>query len=162
MFKFFFSIFISILTIGSLSGQYIKPYVLADGACFKTETNISISYSIGEPAIRTVKTNENIFTEGFQQTYYSSIYPGAKNKIKVYPNPVDDFLKVSFEIEESNSYIVTIYSISGQTMNINNYKNLTRSDTYSYDFSSHPKGLYLIKIQSVDGQYFRTFKIEKL
>jgi hypothetical protein len=154
--------FINILISASLSGQYVKPCLLASGGLFASGTKISISYSIGEQAIKTIKTKSNIFTEGFQQTFPDKKFRGSKNKILVYPNPVEDILTISFEIEETKSYVVTIFSLTGQTLSIKKYDDLAYTKNMKYDFSNRARGLYLIKIQSTDGQFFRTFKIEKL
>lgn len=161
VFKLFIAIFISVLVIASLSGQSNKPYLLASGGIFQKNTIVSLSYSIGEPAIRTIKTSNNIFTEGFQQSFSIITFLEIRNAIRVFPNPVTDYLNVSFYIEDTNSYIVGIYTITGQIIDIQQYNNLTASTVKQYDFTNRSGGLYLVKVQSLDGRYFKTFKIKK-
>ena len=63
-------------------------------------------------------------------------------KVSIYPNPVDNILKIYAENEISK---VTIYSISGQKVMV--------SDENAIDVSALTAGTYLIKIEFINSQF---------
>ena len=74
--------------------------------------------------------------------------------IKLYPNPVEDILQISFENYTSKSKLIEVISLTGQL--IKSYK--TSEQSFSIDMSCMNKGFYFISI-SDDNNIKKTFKI---
>lgn len=77
-----------------------------------------------------------------------SVSETSKNQVKVYPNPVQDFLQIS---AKSDILKVDVYSTEG--------KLISSQKTDKIDFSNVPKGLYLLKITTTQGK--KTEKVIK-
>lgn len=65
-------------------------------------------------------------------------------KIKLFPNPTEDFLTVETHI--SGLYSIKITSLNGQLL----YSKMTEGDSHQIDLSSFQKGVYFIAIRSKD------------
>ncbi|MCF8298061.1 MAG: leucine-rich repeat protein [Saprospiraceae bacterium] len=74
--------------------------------------------------------------------------------IKLYPNPVEDILQISFENYLSKFKIIEVISVTGQT--IKSYKTIEQS--FTIDMSGISKGLYFISI-SDENNIKKTFKV---
>lgn len=149
----------------SVFAQRLTPIVVASGGNSATKSSYSLAYTFGETSINTLKSQSNILTEGFHQTYPKVIISGH-NDVSALPNPVTsknyNKLYLTFYIDDVNSYTVTIYNISGRNVGIFNYDNLLSGAYKDIDFSSFALGMYLVKVQSKNGKIQRTFKIEKI
>jgi hypothetical protein len=65
-------------------------------------------------------------------------------------------------VNEPGNYRVTIYSLTGKSMIILEYSGSATGYFDDIDVSDFSRGLYLVKIESMNGSLQRTFKIEKL
>ncbi|MCD4696023.1 MAG: T9SS type A sorting domain-containing protein, partial [Bacteroidales bacterium] len=77
------------------------------------------------------------------------------SKINIFPNPVDKMMTVVLPDKETNSFMVTVSDLIGKILL---HKQCIGSKT-EIDISDLPKGLYIIKIDSQDGE---TIAIEKI
>jgi len=115
---------------GALVGQGVHTYsveVIDANGCYSKDTiNIAVE----------ICSNINKVNE--------------KSKILVYPNPVNDFLNISFQNKNNNSEI-RIFNYNGKLIDqLSSSKN-----TIIIDVSDYPKGMYLGKIEDL---YFRFMK----
>lgn len=112
-------------------------------------------------SVNTFSKGNYILTEGFQQGKPHNP-PLPFMDILCMPNPVEDYLKVSFYVNEGLSFVIHIFNVTG--MAITNYEidNVSNKAPYLLDFRRFSKGLFLVKILSKDGKIQRTFKIEKI
>jgi len=74
------------------------------------------------------------------------------------PNPTSDFAYIYFDPSSMNNINGAIYNSKGQMMA--SYKNMQPSISYSFDLSSFPSGLYILKLES--GNQHITQKIVKI
>jgi len=78
----------------------------------------SISWTIGEPVIETYYNGINILTQGFQQSKLSVNAINEKNipelKIKVFPNPTNDFLSVEVISNEQKDFEISLFDLNGK------------------------------------------------
>jgi hypothetical protein len=102
----------------------------------------------------TIGNNDTIiyFTLLVDTTYINEIYDDIS--IKLYPNPVEDILQISFENCISKFKMIEVISLSGQ--NIKSYK--TSGQSFSIDMNGIKKGFYFIRICD-DNNMIKTFKI---
>ncbi len=100
---------------------------------------------------KTIFTPVGCPTNGTLQVVESSV---KIDQLKVYPNPVQDILTVSLD---QKILLVTVYNTAGQlvlTKAINDSKG-------TIDFSALTSGVYLVKINAVNG-FVKTVKVIKL
>ncbi len=85
---------------------------------------------------------------GCTESAVSTVDHQWKNKAKAFPVPTDG--KVFVDLPNSGDYAFTMYDVSGQLINSGQME-LNRSNRYSVDLSSSPKGVYFMNILSERG-----------
>ncbi len=133
----FILLFISQLSFGqtvfNASGEMVK------------NANLSMSYSIGEPIVQTVVSNNKIITQGFQQPKLKITTPTNDTSIEddllVYPNPTTSiiFFKNTEKIKE-----VEVFNDLGQLLFFE--KNISQG----IDFQNLSNQTYVVKIKMND------------
>jgi Secretion system C-terminal sorting domain len=81
----------------------------------------------------------------------------ANNKIELYPNPAQNTLNVSFDLEKVESAVlVRIIDMQGRILKERDYDNVQK-DNIPFDISSLQNGIYNVQIQTI-GNY-RTMRL---
>jgi hypothetical protein len=149
----------------NISAQQITHQVLVPVAGVICTGSIDYSQTIGETAVEIINSSDFVFTQGFQQPgiKVSSDKPPPGNGVKVYPNPVTDFVTVELFGNTTRTFRIEFFTISGTTLRLENliFKNQYWHNQ-QYSVENFTKGLFFIRINSNDGLISRTFKIEKL
>ncbi len=165
MFKKYALILIIIIFATTLVAQQLTQNVVASGGYSNTKSESYLAYTFGETAIKTLKSRSNVLTEGFHQTHPKITYSGP-NLIDAWPNPVtsksNHKLCLTFYSSEINTYIATLYDISGRSIGFYKYENVQSVEIKEIDFKVFAKGMYFLKVQSENGKIRKPFKIEKL
>ena len=95
----------------------VKPQVLASGGAHFQSSSLHLDYTLGEFMVKTLDGSERL-TQGFHQPGLEFIThvldPFFENKIKIYPNPVSEFLAII--IEEEGNYEIQISDLQGRTI----------------------------------------------
>lgn len=116
------------INLGLLSaGTYTIDYSLIDTYGSIQTSKQSITFTVSE-------------TTGLEKPYYE------KEKIRVYPNPCDTYVKVSLSSDLSNTKHVQLYNSIGQLEFEKTFQN-TNSEL-TIDMSNYQKGLYFLRIYS--------------
>ena len=152
---FFFCI---LCCLNSLSAQVISQQVINTTGKTTTLNTIELSWSVGEPAIATLKNSSILLTQGFLQpdvhVHNSGIETiNVSNDISVFPNPVHDqlFIKQSSDLIES----ISLYNALGQRLSEE------RFDSKVLDMSLLKPGIYFINLVTYGHRQVHTFKIIK-
>jgi hypothetical protein len=120
------AIFTLILVISfEANAQSLTPQVIASTGGFASNSNGSLSYTVGEMTmVQTFSANGNILTQGFQQPSDSTIGLGlldiaSDNYIQfiVYPNPAISQLWFGFMSAEPGNISIVVYDLLGQKIN---------------------------------------------
>jgi hypothetical protein len=152
-------------TITNLLSQTLSHQVIVPVAGLQSSGKVHYSQTIGEAAVEVFSSSEFVFTQGFQQPglKYTKENPPPGNGVKVYPNPVTDYVTIELFGTGSRSFLIDFFNISGTIIKT---ENLDFTDSYWYiqpfPVDRFSKGLFFIRIMSTDGIINRTFKIEKL
>jgi len=152
-------------SLANISAQELTHQVLVPVAGVISAASINYSQTIGETAVEIINCSDFVFTQGFQQPgiKLSKENPPPGNGVKVYPNPVTDFVTIELFGNITREFRIEFFAISGTILRL---ENLVFKDQYwyiqQYSVEKFSKGLFFIRIFSEDGVMNRTFKIEKL
>jgi hypothetical protein len=154
-----------IISWGNILSQQLTHQVLVPVAGVSSSGSIHYSQTIGETAVEIINCSEFVFTQGFQQPgiKFTKENPPPGNGVKVYPNPVTDYVTIELFGSVTREFRIEFFTISGTMLRV---ENLLLKDQYwhnqQYPVEKLSKGLFFIRITSEDGVINRTFKIEKL
>jgi hypothetical protein len=134
--------------------------IIASSGGYFTNSNMSVSYTLGECIIETFsKTGINI-TQGFNQPAYSisteSKALSLDYSIEAFPNPVSNNINISVNAKGEKKLMYKIYNTQGKLLNEGNIN----STKIEIPFISLPSAIYLIKIFD-NNKEVKTFKIIK-
>lgn len=156
---------IFLLSSTSVFSQQLSHQVLVPLAGIATDSRISFTQTVGETAVEISGCDRFVFTQGFQQPairFTNETAPKGTG-IKVYPNPVSDYVFVELYGEISRSFTIDVINSNGTIV-------MTfKRDFYDQYWLKEPhntqnlkSGFYLVRVLSDDGLINRTFKIEKI
>ncbi|HAM09987.1 MAG: hypothetical protein A2X05_14080 [Bacteroidetes bacterium GWE2_41_25] len=152
-------------SVGNVFSQELTHQVLVPVAGVSSNGSINYSQTIGETAVEILNCSNFVFTQGFQQPgiKFSKENPPPGNGVKVYPNPVTDYVTIELFGTETREFRIEFFNISGTMLRV---ENIVFKDQYwynqQYSVERYIKGLFFIKVTSEDGVINRTFKVEKL
>ena len=138
--------------------QSISKQVIGTAGKTQTNSNLKVSWTIGEPVVGLMTSGGNQLGNG----YYPGLNLQALNvednaielQIKVYPNPTSKFLYVLHS--ELNSFGIQIIDLNGKQL----YSGTICKDQ-PMDISNFSVGLYLITIENKESNKKNTYKIIK-
>ncbi|MCG9792294.1 galactose-binding domain-containing protein [Flavobacterium algicola] len=127
---------------------YPDPYVLIDaggvqGKIVKIQLNVESALTLAEVQI-------------FSYTGTLSVKEYKNAEVNMYPNPVNDKLKVISSVEDFNEY--KVYSL-GSGQQVLKGKIANSAQEFTIDFSKLLKGVYMLKLQGSNG--VKTTKVIK-
>lgn len=127
----------------------------------ESSLGIQISYTIGAPFYEEFSNPDYIVTPGIQipHEYVTETgveYPALDIFVGVYPNPVVDFLNLSFPEFDKEIYTIHLQDISGRILFLDDIK----KELTEIDFRSLQPGIYVLSIRN-KGLIVKTFKIAK-
>ncbi len=125
-----------------------------------TAGNLEVSWTVGEPVISTFSTDNSVLTQGFHQTKLIitaiSDIVDSNIKIKVYPNPTEEFVVVQFnEIIQNSSFL--LLNMNGSELE----SGMMDAVQKQINLSGYASGTYLLHILKNNGERLQTFKIQK-
>jgi hypothetical protein len=148
--------------------QHNNQSVIAIAGDISKAGNITLEWTLGEPAIETVSTTVGLLTQGFHQpllvlppTFIEIVpRPTIPNfTIKVNPNPVQAVLHVSLRSFNDRKVNINLSDANGKAL-YNTSANI-RSSYISIDMQKYPSGIYLLYITSPINNIVYSYKIVK-
>ena len=151
---------ILIILIVAVCPRLLAQEVIATAGSTLSNSNGSISFTIGESVANTLTKGDKTITQGFQQSYISvSLVNELKDldfNISVYPNPTSDVLTLKLSKEDVTGIQYLLYDFMGKLLL---QKNL-ESNEISIPVNQFAKGFYILKVQAGKKE-LKTFKIVK-
>lgn len=149
---------IFILTASLSMSQTIARQVIGSSGKTLTNSNLSVSYSVGEPVVGLMTGNGIQLGNGYypaMDIQALSIDDATLNvDIKLYPNPTSQSLYVSHP--EYNSFAIQITDLNCKQIYIG-----TIEKEVPLDVSSYSQGMYLVTIEDTTNHKKNTYKIIK-
>ena len=109
--------------------------------------------------IHVITLKENLKTKGasVDQAFLEQDW-----NVSIYPNPVEDFLHLEFEIPEEKELFIKITDISGRVVFIQEAQPFVNGSSVELNFSRYIPALYLLQISSPDLKSQKVCRIQKL
>jgi hypothetical protein len=163
--KVIFSFSIVFLSLAT-QAQSLTPQVIASAGNYFDNGTVSLSWTLGEPAIETYTSGSNILTQGFHQPELltvgiATVLP-RNTFMNIYPNPT--LHNVTFDLKYFDNAVINIDIINnlGQVVSSQNI------DVKKEQLSSHvlnmshlASGMYQIRVTD-KGQLVNNYKINKV
>jgi len=148
--------FLLIISTAGFSQQVISP-----AGTHATGTNVQLSWTIGEPVIKTLTGTGVMLTQGFHQAmlFVDAVDPGryAGIKLSVFPNPVR--MDMNLEITGTGTYDLDyqLFDVAGKLLVMKKIELLPER----INMGVYPSGFYLLRVSRKGGEPLKTFKIVK-
>lgn len=158
-------IFFLLLLITGLSfGQQMQPSAISNGGGNFSNSDVKMSFTIGQPVTGLVMHTSVKVTQGFQQNYLvepDAITEWAKKnlEIEIFPVPANDQLTVSIKGNLHEDLFLVLFDIQGNQLDKIPYPNSGQS--IQLDLTEHKSGIYLLKIKRNNGEPMASYKIVK-
>ena len=159
----FYSIIFHILFLYILTGygNIVAQEVVSSAGDSHINNNGSISYTIGEPVVETFTGENNILTQGFQQTnlVITAIdeLPGLDFEISAFPNPASEIVKLRIGKESIAGMQYKLYDMNGNLL----LQNRLEGAETEIPFSDLSPAEYILII-SDQNKELKSFKIVKI
>lgn len=75
----------------------------------------------------------------------------AENQIRIFPNPVKDFVQIQFDLKEPSDVSAILTDMNGRVIRWNSYKGI-QTDQVTFDAQQLPAGNYLMHFSTKNGQ----------
>jgi hypothetical protein len=158
----FFSLFLLLSNL--VFAQKITSQVIDESGGTHRANGYTMTYSIGQTAVETLKGNNYIITQGFQQANKNTTI-NAKDEVGkisfeaiIFPNPTQDILNLRIENSNTDDFKIMLYNMAGQQISRGSFS----GKTHQIEVSQLPVGEYIIYLQTIDNQNFMTSKFIKI
>jgi hypothetical protein len=147
------------LTFSSLSfSQSISKQVIGTSGKTLTNSNLKLSYTVGEPVVGLMTAGGNQLGNGYYPAMDLQALSVEDNvldvQIKLYPNPTSQSLYVSHT--ELTSFGISIVDLNGKQL----YSGTINKEE-PLDVSNYTQGMYLVTIENKEANKKNTYKIIK-
>ena len=158
--------FVFLVSVGFLFAQVsMVNSVLSTAGAFQTNGSYSLSWTVGELAVRTLTEGSNVLTQGFQQPWDMSVSiqdgPEINWSVQAYPNPVYDYLNVKFSLEKSEEFSIEVTDITGKKVLTREPQMINTDEIVDLDFTQFKPGIYFLRVYSSDQKVHKVYKIKK-
>lgn len=148
-----------VLLVASMGySQSISKQVVGTSGKTLTNSNLKLSYTVGEPVVGLMTAGGNQLGNGYYpglNLQALSVQDNALDvQLKMYPNPTSQSLYVSHP--EMNSFGITIVDLNGKQLYIGSI-----NKDEPLDVSNYTQGMYMVTIENTTTNKKNTYKIIK-
>lgn len=156
--KLLFPIYIILTSIQFSFAQQ----VISSAGTYATGASVQVSWTVGETFIETFTGASSILSQGFHQGKLTITQVGEIDNpgviVYVYPNPVNDKLKIEFSNFTPEIYFIQITDANSRVV----FERKAATDTQFIDMNSFQAGLYFLKVRNLAENQHETYKIIKI
>ena len=150
---------ILILFLSNLSySQTISKQITGSAGNTQSNSNIKVSWTIGEPVVGLMTAEGNQLANGFYPAMNLQALSTDDNlldlQLKIYPNPTAHLVYISHP--KTNSFSIQINDCNGKQM----YAGIIEKEV-PLDVSAFAHGMYLITLENNETKQRNTYKIIK-
>ena len=138
--------------------QTISKQVVGTSGLTLTNSNLKLSYTVGEPVVGLMTAGGNQLGNGYYPALNLQTLSVEDNvldvQLKVYPNPTSQSLYVTHP--EMSSFGITIVDLNGKQL----YSGTIKKEE-PLDVSNYTQGMYMVTIENTTTKKKNTYKIIK-
>jgi len=138
--------------------QSISKQVIGTAGLTLTNSNLKLSYNIGETVVGLMTAGGSQLSNGYYPAMDLQVLSLGDNtmdlQIKLYPNPTSHTLYVSHP--EINIFDITIFDLNGKQLYVG-----IISKEKPLDISNYNQGIYLVTVENQEIHKKNTYKIIK-
>jgi len=147
-------------------GQSLSPTVFASAGGTNTVKEVTLDWTLGEIAVETYSSSQQLFTQGFHQplviiqrpaSIVSSLLSGYK--VSIFPNPVSSVINVQIASPVDGKINITLREMNGRA--VYSQPAMSGNNTVKIDISSYTTGVYLLTLINSSGSVIGSYKIIK-
>ena len=148
-----------LLLISSIGqAQSISKQIIGTSGKTLTNSNLKLSYTVGEPVVGLLTAGGNQLGNGYYPALNLQTLSVEDNnldvQLKVYPNPTSQSLYVTHP--EMNSFGISIVDLNGKQL----YSGTINKEE-PLDVSGYTQGMYMVTIENTTSNKKNTYKIIK-
>jgi hypothetical protein len=157
-------LYLFLLVANALFAQKITSQVIDASGGTHRANGYSMTYSIGQTAVETLKSANYIITQGFQQANQNTMIDTKDEpqqpdfQATIFPNPTQDVLNLSIENTNEKGFRIALYNLAGQQISQSSFL----GNTHQIEVSQLPVGEYILRLQNIDNQKIMVSKFLKI
>lgn len=156
--------YLSLILFMAVSISYAQKTIVISGGDL-SNSNFSVSYSIGQTAQQFTSNSSGLIAQGVQQPFeiFEVNTLDLKNlspinlELKLYPNPTSNLIHLSFSKGDALNAIYQLYDLQGRLLKNSKIKTLETS----INLNNYPSGSYFLNVLDSNKKIIKTFKIIK-
>lgn len=153
-----FLVFLVMVFYNTALSQTISKRVIGTSGNTLSNSNLKISWTIGEPVVGIMTASGRQLGNGYHPSLNVQALSVEESlldvQLRVYPNPTSQMLYVSHP--ELNSFLIQISDLNGKLI----YSNTINKEE-PLDVSNYSQGMYLVTIENKQSNKKNTYKIIK-
>lgn len=157
-------LYLFLLIANALFAQKITSQVIDASGGTHRANGFTMTYSIGQTAVETLKSANYIITQGFQQANKNTMIDTEEEpqqpdfQATIYPNPTQDVLNLAIENANEKGFRIALYNLAGQQISQSSFL----GNSHQIEVSQLPVGEYIIRLQNIDNQKVMMSKFLKM
>ncbi|AFL81274.1 hypothetical protein Aeqsu_1795 [Aequorivita sublithincola DSM 14238] len=161
--KAIFLVVIAFITMSVTRAQSLSQVVIASSGATISGASNTLSFTAGESVIGKISNGESL-GQGFWQGAIEGVVLSNEDftlevQATVYPNPVTNYLNISFKDIEGEVFRIMVYDINGKQIYQKELIGSTSNEIL--DFSGYSSGMYILNIEQRATKKSKSFKIIK-
>lgn len=155
---------IAFLLVSIIYGQVLERQVIGSSGTSINNSNTILNFTIGEPIVGINSSTNNEVKQGFWHTsaaitLSNEDFINEELSVRLFPNPVSDFLNINFTEVTSANYALDVYDIAGKRQM--NATMLAGENQKQMNLQHLASGIYLISVTQLNTNNTNTFRIIK-
>lgn len=150
--------------------QSLERSVVASAGSYGESSSLSLSYTLGETAVSTLKGADITLSQGFQQASIKDDSQVGIEKandalsIRAFPNPTSGEVILELNTKNEGDLFVSLHDLNGKELNYKAVQNLAvgGNTKHKVDLKSYAAGLYFIRLSDKSGEQIQSIKVQKL
>ena len=161
--KVIYAILIAIGSLGVSNAQSLSQVVIANAGVTLSGGSNTLSFTAGEAVIGNITNGESL-GQGFwlgaiEEVVLSNEDFTFEVNVAAYPNPVTNYLHLSFKDMVGENFKISVYDLNGKQMFHKELENSSATETLN--FSAYSTGTYFLNIKQNSTEKTKTIKIIK-
>ena len=148
----------------NLFSQNLSPSIVSVQGGLDQSKEVIIEWTLGENSTETIRSVNNIFTQGFHQPHLRTLKIDEESSlsldlIRIYPNPVNAILNIQLHNDLLTHYNINLFDSNGRFIKSLNVSK--SASNIAFDLSDLSSGIYLLRISDVFISKSNTYRVIK-